>query len=30
MTMPGLPKEPVATKMKIDEIDNKYIIEGMF
>lgn len=30
MTMPGLPKEPIATKMKINEIDNKYIIEGLF
>lgn len=30
MTMPGLPKEPVATKMKITEDNDKYIIEGLF
>lgn len=30
MTMPGLPKEPIATKMKITEENNKYIIEGLF
>lgn len=30
MTMPGLPKKPIATKMKIEEKDDKYIIEGLF
>lgn len=30
MTMPGLPKEPIATKMKITEQENKYKIEGLF
>lgn len=30
MTMPGLPKEPIATKIKINIIDNKEVIEGLF
>ncbi|MDD4624082.1 MAG: formate--tetrahydrofolate ligase [Bacilli bacterium] len=30
MTMPGLPKEPMACKMKINTIDGKNIIEGLF
>ncbi len=30
MTMPGLPKEPMACKMKINTIDDKNIIEGLF
>ncbi len=30
MTMPGLPKEPIACKMKINTIDGKNIIEGLF
>ncbi len=30
MTMPGLPKEPIATKIKINIIENKEIIEGLF
>lgn len=30
MTMPGLPKVPIATKMKIDIKDEKEIIEGLF
>lgn len=29
MTMPGLPKEPMATKMSIEERDNKIIIKGL-
>jgi formate--tetrahydrofolate ligase len=30
MTMPGLPKEPAACNIDISEINNKYIIEGLF
>ena len=30
MTMPGLPKEPIATKIKINTINGKDIIEGLF
>jgi formate--tetrahydrofolate ligase len=30
MTMPGLPKEPAACNIDINEIDDKVVIEGLF